>query len=311
MVEDTDGAEVLLCGGTGALGGRIAVHLTEHGIPFRALVRPTADTARLRALGAELSIGDLRDRPSIDRAMRGVRTVITTANSLAPTLAGDRRGSITSVDVEGNEDLIRAAEAAGVERFVFVSAAGLTDQMVRLSPFSAAKRQTERTLRASGLRSVIVQPGPFQETWTSPQVGIWPDKRRAVVFGRGRSPSNDVAIDDVAEACVRLATMPDPPELIELGGPEALSRRQVIDAFEQAYGTRFRRFSVPPAVLRLMARMLRRARPELASIFGMAVIRDVQGERLSPEPLRGLGIEPRPTSELIARMSQAEQPAGS
>jgi NADH dehydrogenase len=94
--------------------------------------------------------------------MGGIRTVVTTANSMTSTLAGDRNGSIASVDLRGHENLIRAAEAAGVERFVFVSAAGLTDRMVGLSPFLAAKRQTERMLRASGVRAVLVQPGPFR-----------------------------------------------------------------------------------------------------------------------------------------------------
>jgi uncharacterized protein YbjT (DUF2867 family) len=311
MPDETNTAELLLCGGTGDLGGRIATRLTEHGIAFRALVRPTSDTTRLHSLGAELSVGDLTDRASLDRAMDGIRTVVTTANSMTATLAGDRSRSIASVDVRGNENLIGAAEAAGGERFVFVSAAGLTDRMVGLSPFLAAKRQTERTLRASGLRAVLVQPGPFQETWTSPEAGIRPGSRRAVVLGRGRSPWSYVAMDDVAEACVRLAAMADPPEAVSLGGPEELTRHQVIDAFERACGGRFRRFSVPRAVLWLGARALRRWRPELASLLGLALVRDLEGERVSPEPLRRLGIEPRPTSEHITRMAQTALGAAS
>jgi NADH dehydrogenase len=110
-------------------------------------------------------------------------------------------------------------------------------------------------------------------------------------------------LDDVAEACVRLATMGDPPEVIQLGGPEGLTRHQVIEAFERTYGGRFRRYSVPRAVLRLGALALRGRRPELASLFGMALVRDIEGVRVSPEPLRRLGIEPRRTSELIAQMA--------
>jgi len=237
--------------------------------------------------------------------MAGVRTVVTTANSLSSLLAGDRSGSIAAVDLRGNEVLVRSAEAAGVTRFVFVSAAGLSDRMVAAAPFLAAKRRTEDRLAASPLRAVLVRPAPFQETWTSPQAGIRPDRRMAVVFGRGRAPANYVAIDDVAEACVRLATMTDPPELIELGGPEALSRHEVVDAFERAFGFRFRRVAVPRAVLRLGALALRRWRPEFASLFGIALVRDLDGELVSPEPLRRLGIEPRATSELIARMAAA------
>jgi NADH dehydrogenase len=305
MSHGTGPAEILLCGGSGDLGGRIAARLAGRGVPFRALVRATSDVTRLRSLGAELRVGDLTDRASLDRAMGGIRTVVTTANSMTSALAGDRSGSLSSVDVRGNENLVRAAEAAGVERFVFVSAAGLTDRMVSRSPFLAAKRQTERTLRASRLRPVLVQPGPFQETWTSTDVGIWPDRRRAVVLGRGRSPWSDVAMDDVAEACVRLATMADPPEVVPLGGPEELTRHQVIDAFERAYGGRFRRFPVPRAVLALGAHALQRWRPELASLLGMVLVRDLEGERVSPEPLRRLGVEPRPTSRHIAQMAQA------
>jgi NADH dehydrogenase len=311
MPDDTSLTELLLCGGTGDLGGRIAARLAEQGIAFRALVRPTSDTARLESLGAELSVGNLTDRASLDRTMEGIRTIVTTANSMTSALAGDRSSSLAAVDVRGNDHLIRAAEAAGVQRFVLVSAAGMTDLMVRLSPFLAAKRQTEQTLRASRLRTVLVQPGPFQETWTSPGAGIWPGRRRAVVLGRGRSPWSDVAMDDVAEACVRLATMTDPPEVIQLGGPEELTRHQVIDVFERAYGGRFRRFSVPRAVLRAGARALRRWRPELASVFGMALVRDLEGERVSPEPLRRLGIEPRPMSERITQMAQAARGAAS
>ena len=296
--------EVLLCGGTGDLGGRIAARLADHGIPFRALVRASSDTARLRPLAADLRVGDLADRTSVDRAMDGMRTVITTANGITRGLAGDASSSIDDVDLRGNENLVRAAEAAGVDRFVFVSVTGLTDLMVRLAPFMAAKLRTDQLLRASTMRSVIVRPAPFQDLWLSPATGIRPDKRLAVVFGRGRSPSNDVAADDVAEACVRLATMDDPPEQIELGGPEALTRQAVIDAFERAYGVRFRRISVPRPVLRLGAAALRRRRPALASVLGMALARDLQGEQVATAPLLQLGIEPRRTSDRIEAMAR-------
>ncbi|MGY1601642.1 SDR family oxidoreductase [Geodermatophilus sp. SYSU D00815] len=296
--------EILLCGGTGDLGGRIAARLAERGLPFRALARPTSHVAALEALGAEIAVGDLTDRPGLDRALTGIRTVVTTANGIGRSLAGDRSTSVDAVDVRGNENLVRAAEAAGVERFVFVSATGLTDLMVGTAPFMAAKLRTERLLRASAMPSVVVRPAPFQELWLSPQAGIRPDRRLAVVFGRGRSPSNDVATDDVAEACVRLATMADPPAVIELGGPEALTRQQVVDLVERAYGVRFRRLRVPRAVLGVGARALRRRSPELASLLGMALVRDLQGDRVDPEPLRRLGLEPRATSDRIAAMAR-------
>lgn len=297
-------SEIVLCGATGDLGGRIAVRLAEQEIPFRALVRPHSDTTVLRASGAELSVGDLTDPPGLERALAGARTVVTTANALGRSMAGARDVSIERVDRDGNAALVRAAEAAGVERFVFVSAQGMTDAMVDLVPFFAAKRATERLLQASSMRSVIVRPAAFQEAWLGPESGIRPEKRLAVIHGRGRTPVPYVAEDDVAEACVRLATMDDPPGELDLGGPEALTRHEVVDALEQALGVRMRRIVVPRGVLALGARALRRRRPELASILGIAWYRDV-GEEGGAEGLRTLGIEPRPVSAHIAARARA------
>jgi uncharacterized protein YbjT (DUF2867 family) len=297
-------SEVLLCGATGDLGGRIAVRLAERGIPFRALVRPRSDTAALRSSGAELSVGDLTDPPSLHRALAGVRTVVTTANSIGRALAGAADVSIDRVDRDGNAALVRAAEAAGVERFVFVSAQGMTDAMVALVPFFAAKRATERLLQASPVRSVIVRPAAFQETWLGPESGIRPEKRLAVIYGRGRTPLPYVAADDVAEACVRLATMADPPGALDLGGPEALTRHEVVDAFERALGTRIRRVAVPRRLLAFGARALRRRRPELASVLGLALSMDTGAEG-GVEALRALGIEPRAASAHIAALARA------
>ena len=67
---------LLLCGGTGELGRRVAIRLADRGIPFRALVRPTSDSAPLEALGADVARGDLSDRASVERAVAGMSTVV-------------------------------------------------------------------------------------------------------------------------------------------------------------------------------------------------------------------------------------------
>jgi NADH dehydrogenase len=150
---------------------------------------------------------------------------------------------------------------------------------------------------------VLVRPAAFQETWLGPQVGIRPEKRLAVIYGRGRTPLPYVAVDDVAEACVRLATMADPPEALDLGGPEALTRHEVVDAFERALGVRMRRIVVPRRVLAFGVRALRRRRPELASVLGIALSMDV-GEEGGAEGMRALGIEPRPASAHVAALTR-------
>ncbi|NEK57013.1 NAD(P)H-binding protein [Geodermatophilus sabuli] len=292
---------LLLCGGTGVLGGRIATLLAGRGVRVRVMVRAGSDESALRALGAEIVTGDLTDPASLDRAVTDAGTVVSTANAIGRLLAGRARGlTLDAVDRVGNLALVRAAETAGVERFVFVSMSGLSAAMVARSPFAAAKRQTERALAASPMPSVVVRPSRFQETWLSPRTGIHPDRRLAVVYGRGRTPERLVAVGDVAEACVRLALAGDPPSTVEVGGSEALTRHQVVDGFERETGTRFRRIRVPRPALAAGSRALRRAKPELASILGMALTADEEDDGVGPDALRRLGIEPRTTSQAIS-----------
>ena len=165
---------LLLVGGTGELGSRIAARLAERGLPFRALVRPSSDASALEALGAEVVRGDLTDSASLDEAMTGVTKVVTTANAMSRMMAGAKDLSFEAVDRDGNAALIRAAENAGVERFVFLSMAGLSLAMTARSPFAAAKVRTERMLRQSPMRTVIVRPAPFHEVWLSCITGTDP-----------------------------------------------------------------------------------------------------------------------------------------
>lgn len=296
---------LLLCGATGDLGSRIAARLAERGVPFRALVRPSSDASALEALGAPVVRGDLTAPTGLGPALTGVSTVLTTATAISRMMAGATDLSFESVDRDGNAALVRAAEAAGVQRFVFVSMAGLSPAMVSRSALAAAKQRTEALLRASPMRTVIVRPAPFDEVWLTATTGIRPDARRATIFGRGRARASFVASDDVAEACTRLATADDPQADIDIGGPEALSRRDVVTAYERATGARFRRIPIPRPVLAAGNRALRNRKPAVAAVMGLALTLDEEGCEVSAQPLRSMGIEPRSASDFIAAAARA------
>jgi NADH dehydrogenase len=92
--------------------------------------------------------------------------------------------------------------------------------------------------------------------------------------------------------------MDDPPGAVDFGGPEALTRRQVVDAFERSVGARFRRVVVPRTVLAQGARLLRHRQPELATGLGIAVSMDVSAYPDSAA-LTSLGIQPRSATDYI------------
>lgn len=292
---------ILVAGATGELGGRIARLLVDRGQVVRALVRPRTDAAALTAIGVEVVRGDLRDPASLAPTMEGADTVVTTVNAIGRILAGSTDLTIAAVDGAGNRNLIDAAARAGVERFVFVSAAGIGDEMARMAPVMAAKWAAEKALRATSMRPVLVRPDMFQEVWLAPMTGIDPGAGKALIYGTGRMPSRYVAIDDVAALCAHLAVVPDPPEEVSFGGPEALTRMEVVAAFESATGSPMKVRHVPRPMLSLGHRVLGRVKPELASLMGMALFSDTHPSTWDDRPLRDAGIPPHPASAFIGR----------
>jgi uncharacterized protein YbjT (DUF2867 family) len=208
-------------------------------------------------------------------------------------LRGDKDADFHRVDLVGHRELIAAAEHAGVERFVFVSATRMRMEPSASLPLGAAKIATEDRLVGSSLREVVVRPDQFQEIWLSPLAQFdWP-KRKVIIFGKGETPTRYVATDDVAEAVVRLALASDPPSVVSFGGPDALTRKQAVEVFEHALGEPIARRHVPRGALRVGVATLRRFRPALASIMGGALCADLYPATWDERPLRELGIQPR------------------
>ena len=292
---------IFLAGGTGELGRRIAERLRARGVELRALVRPQSDASALEALGAEVVRGDFRDPDSLRRAVAGAETVITTVTAVSRALGGESAATIADVDERGNARLVDAAEEAGVERFVFISFV-IPPRLAR-APLAAAKLATEVRLARSSMRTVIVRPEMFHEIWLTSVVGLDWANGKAQIFGKGETPNAYVAIDDVAEATVRLALDDDPPRELVAGGPEALTRKQVVDRFERTTGRPIKRRHVPRAMLRAGSVALRRVKPVQASLMALALEADVQEEPVPAAPLRELGIEPRPASVYIEQIA--------
>src|SRR5713101_62775 len=108
-------AVILVAGATGILGSQICRMLVEQGKTVRTLVRSTSDPGKvdkLKQLGVELVVGDLKDRASLDAACQGVASVITT---VATTISRQPDDSFQATDREGQKKLVDAACAAGVQ----------------------------------------------------------------------------------------------------------------------------------------------------------------------------------------------------
>jgi NADH dehydrogenase len=259
----------------------------------------------LADVATEIVRGDLCDPASLRAAVAGIETVIASAHSLDRIMAGHRDVSIESVDREGYRSLVSIAAEAGVRRFVYVSFPGVI--LDSGTPFAKAKLATEELLKVSPMHEVIVRPDAYQEPWLSGERGFDWRSGRVVIFGRGDGQASYVAMDDVAEAIARLTAMPDPPRMVEFGGPEMMSRNELTAAFESALGTPLRRRHVPRFAMRAGSAALRPIRPGLSSVLGMGLSLDDRVVAPDDTVLRDLGIHARPVSTYIRDLVAAER----
>ena len=239
--------KTLVIGATGLVGLEVCRRLAEAGHALRCLVRGTSDPekrAELQRLGAELVEGDLKEPASLTRACTGVQSVISTASSTLTRQSGD---SIETVDRLGQLALVDVARKSGVEHFVFVS---FRDNPRIQYPLTEAKRAVESALRASGMAYTILQASYFMEVWLTPALGFDAANGKVRLYGDGSRPISWISYKDVARAAAAAVAEPGARNLVvELGGPQALSPREVVRMFEAAGAAEIATESVPESAL--------------------------------------------------------------
>jgi uncharacterized protein YbjT (DUF2867 family) len=241
---------LLLTGATGTIGAPLLRRLTASGYDVRCLVR---DPRRLGAqrVQVQIAMGDLSDHLSFRHALRGVDTVV----HLASVIRDQPGSSIEELAGVATWRLVRAAERAGVERFVFFSALG------------ASTRSSSRLMRAKGIAERAVMESSLVPTVFAPSLVYAPNDpylrllRRMsllpvmLVPGSGKTLFEPIWADDVAE-CV-MAALPGGEcaesavgRRYELAGPEALTHRDLVETVLSSLHRRRPVVGVPMRVVR-------------------------------------------------------------
>ena len=239
--------KALVTGATGFLGSHVARILAEQGADLRLLVRPTSDLRNVEGLHAERVVGDLRDAPSITKALSGCEVVFH--------VAADYRLWVRDPDemyrsnVEGTRSLLEAARKQGVRRVVYTSSVAtmgftsngsLADEASPVSlenmigPYKRSKFMAEQVAvdaAHSGVDVVIVNPTtPIGERDIKPT----PTGRIVVDFLKRKFPAyvetglNLVDATECARGHIQALEKGRSGERYILGG-ENLSLKQILD----------------------------------------------------------------------------------
>jgi uncharacterized protein YbjT (DUF2867 family) len=256
---------VLVAGATGALGRSVAALLRDQGYLVRALSR-SAERASQIAVD-EVVIGDATRPESIATACDGVDIVFSCLGQSVGTDLRNRGPGYHAIDYVANHHLIAQARRAGVRRFVYVSVFG-AEANPTVAYFRAHADAADE-LRSSGMSYAVIQPTGFFSAFRA----FFEMARdgRAVVFGDGSARSNPIHDADLAAVCVDAVSATTSGD-IPVGGPEVLTRRQVVELAFAACGRPPKISRAPAWVPGLMGRLLRPLAPrlgELASFLGV------------------------------------------
>ncbi|WP_058367511.1 NAD(P)H-binding protein [Haloparvum sedimenti] len=302
---------VLVTGATGFVGSRLVAALSDRGHDVVALVR---DAARYDApAGVRVVEGDLLDPESLPAAFRVAGESVEAAYYLVHSM-GSGPG-FESRDRRAAENFRDAAEAAGVERVVYLG--GLGEDGDALSPHLRSRREVERVLAGGAyaltvLRAAIIVGHGSASFELIRQLA---DRLPVMVTPKWvNTPCQPVAVADVIAYLAGVLDHPETAgETYEIGGPEVLTYAEILRRTRAHLGGRLFVIPVPVLTPRLSARWL-----SLVTDVSPAVARPLVEGMGNPvvaedDRLRDLlGVDPTPFDVAVARaLDEGVGPEGS
>ncbi len=241
---------LLIVGATGTLGRQVTRRALDEGYDVHCLVRSPKKAAFLKEWGAQLVTGDICDPETLPPALAGVTAIIDAAT----TRATDAR-SIHEVDWQGKVNLINAAQAAGVDRFIFFSI--LDAEKYPDVPLMDIKNCTEKLLRESDLNYTILRPCGFLQGLIG-QYAIPILESQAVWVMGDTSPIAYMDTQDIAKFAIQALKVPETEkQTFPIVGSRAWGAYEIIRLCERLSDKEARISRMPLGLLRAIRKVAR------------------------------------------------------
>jgi UDP-glucose 4-epimerase len=276
---------VLVTGASGFLGQPLCAELVRHGHTVRAAVR----TARPALPGVQTMVtGDIGALTEWRAALEGVEMVVHAAartHVLRDSAANARR--YFEVNAQGTEHLARAAAAAGVRRFIYLSSIKVNGESTTEQPYRSddvpcpqddygrSKLQAEISLaqaaQGTAMETAIVRPpliyGPGVRA-NFLRLMHWVDRRRPLPFGAIHNARSLVSVWTVNDLLLKLLRHPRSVTGVWLvADGEDLATPDLIRRIGRSLEREVRLLRVPRALL-LLGGSLAGKRADLARLCG-------------------------------------------
>ena len=196
---------ILVTGGAGVMGCRLVRGLVEAGNRVSVLVLPKdPNVARLDGVDCKIVYGDVSDADSLKGIFEGVKTVY----HLAAIIIAYDPSRYQRINVNGTQNMVTGAVAAGVEHFVYISSAAVV--FPNGSDYARSKVEAERIVASQkSMPYTIVRPTLVYDRNGGQEFMMFMDylKKYPVVpfVGKGKAKKNPVFVDDLVQGMLAIA----------------------------------------------------------------------------------------------------------
>ncbi len=249
--------KVLVTGSTGYVGHYVVKALLAAGHSVVSVSRDagktkTASGAKLEVFGnVEYRMGDVSNGNGLKEAMNGVEAVV----HLVGIIAEKGLQTFSRVHVDGTRNVLEATKAAGVKRYLHMSALGASSNAV--SGYSSSKFQAEELVRASGLDWTIFRPslvfGVGDDFFGHVLKNLVSQAPIVPQIGDGMFLFRPIWVGDVAASFKQSLEKPDTiGKIFDLVGPKEFSFKELSALMQTVLGLKKPVVAVPLPIMDIM-----------------------------------------------------------
>lgn len=288
---------IFLTGATGFVGRALTARLLERGVRVRALARPRKRRPLWHHPNLSWIEGDLLAPDSFRAGLDGATGVI----HLVGILAEGRFRTYDRVHRQGTETMLTLARAAGVRRYLQMSALGARPDAP--SGYHRSKWAAEQAVHASGLAYTIFRPSLIygagdRLTTVFARVIDWSPV--VPLIGPGRRPQQPIWVEDVVRYFLTALEQPQTVgRVYELGGPEQLGLRHLIERLLRVKAKRRPIAHLPMGLMRAQAALLQALLPAPPLTPDVLVMLEEDNVVTDPAAARDFRFQPAALDQIL------------